>query len=62
MLEPTDEDTASLLSLLLFSFADSMVFAASRTTHLALDQLPALSDKHWMKHLMMDSSKVCHTE
>ncbi|EJD51854.1 hypothetical protein AURDEDRAFT_82731 [Auricularia subglabra TFB-10046 SS5] len=42
--EPTPEQTASLLSFMLFSFLDPLVWAGYRTAHLAFDKLPPLAD------------------
>ena len=50
--EPAPEQTASLLSFLLFSFLDSLVWAGYRTKHLAYDRLPPLADydrASWLK-------------
>ncbi|KAJ3557434.1 hypothetical protein NM688_g1473 [Phlebia brevispora] len=57
MSKPNEEQTASLLSRWLFSFADSVIHAASRTTHLPLDQFPELSDQYYMKNLMKSTRK-----
>ncbi|EJD51853.1 ATP-binding cassette transporter [Auricularia subglabra TFB-10046 SS5] len=42
--EPTPEQTASLLSFMLFSFLDPLVWAGYRSAHLAFDKLPPLAD------------------
>jgi len=42
--EPAPEQTASLLSKMLFSFLDPLIYAGYRTTHLAYDLLPPLAD------------------
>ncbi|KAH7073426.1 hypothetical protein BKA62DRAFT_734051, partial [Auriculariales sp. MPI-PUGE-AT-0066] len=42
--EPAPEQTASLLSFMMFSFLDPLVWAGYRATHLAYDRLPPLAD------------------
>ena len=52
--EPAPEQTASLLSMMLFSFLDPLIWAGYRTTHLAYDRLPPLADydrASWLKQL-----------
>lgn len=41
---PNPEQTASLLSLIVYSFLDPIVFLAYTIPHLSHDQLPPLSD------------------
>ncbi|KAL0957019.1 hypothetical protein HGRIS_003120 [Hohenbuehelia grisea] len=42
--EPNPEQTASILSLLLYAFLDPIIFLAYRIPHLSLDKLPPLAD------------------
>ncbi|KAG6885716.1 hypothetical protein C0993_010889 [Termitomyces sp. T159_Od127] len=48
---PNPEQTASLLSLVVYSFLDPIVFLAYRIPHLSHDQLPPLSDYDYAAHL-----------
>ncbi|KAJ7754435.1 multidrug resistance-associated ABC transporter [Mycena metata] len=41
---PNPEQTTSLLSLVLYSFLDPLIFLANRTPHLDFNQLPPLAD------------------
>ncbi|EMD39557.1 hypothetical protein CERSUDRAFT_111872 [Gelatoporia subvermispora B] len=54
-MEPIPEQTASLLSLTLYFFMDSIIMAAWRTSHLALDELPHLADYDATTHLVSRS-------
>ena len=49
--EPAPEQTASLMSFMLFSFLDPLVWAGYNTAHLAYDQLPPLADYDTAQHL-----------
>ncbi|KAF9469432.1 hypothetical protein BDZ94DRAFT_1303901 [Collybia nuda] len=49
---PSPEQTASPLSLLLFSFIDKMVWKAYREPHLPLVGLPPLADSDYTKNLV----------
>ncbi|KIK69543.1 hypothetical protein GYMLUDRAFT_236056 [Collybiopsis luxurians FD-317 M1] len=42
---PNPEQTASLLSLLFFSYLDPIIFKASKVPHLSTDELPFLSEE-----------------
>ena len=44
MKEPNPEQTASILSLILYTFLDSLVFEAYRVPHLSHERLPAIAD------------------
>ncbi|KAF8058246.1 hypothetical protein FPV67DRAFT_1565726 [Lyophyllum atratum] len=44
MTVPNPEQTASLLSLMIYSFLDPIIFLAYRVPHLSQEQLPPLSD------------------
>ncbi|KAE9400429.1 P-loop containing nucleoside triphosphate hydrolase protein [Gymnopus androsaceus JB14] len=44
MSSPNPEQTASLLSLIFFSYLDSLIFKASKLPHLSTEALPPLSD------------------
>ncbi|KAG6808744.1 hypothetical protein H0H92_003040, partial [Tricholoma furcatifolium] len=48
---PNPEQTAPLLSLLMYSFLDPVVFLAYKVPHLSHDQLPPLSDYDYAKQL-----------
>ncbi|KAJ7147409.1 P-loop containing nucleoside triphosphate hydrolase protein [Mycena crocata] len=51
MPEPNPEQTASILSSMLYSFLDPIVFLAYRIPHLAFDQLSPLSDYDYAENL-----------
>ncbi|KAF8199798.1 P-loop containing nucleoside triphosphate hydrolase protein [Mycena galopus ATCC 62051] len=51
MPEPNAEQTASLLSLVLYFFLDPIIFLGYRVPHLKFDQLPPLSDYDYMENL-----------
>ncbi|KAF5377185.1 hypothetical protein D9615_006331 [Tricholomella constricta] len=55
MAVPNPEQTASLLSLMIFSFLDPIVFLAYRVPHLSHDQLPPLSDYDYAQVLKAKS-------
>ncbi|VDB89911.1 unnamed protein product [Peniophora sp. CBMAI 1063] len=50
--EPNPEQTASLLSLLTYSFLDKHIFLAYRLPHLSFDLLPPLADYDRTAHLV----------
>ncbi|KII93466.1 hypothetical protein PLICRDRAFT_35686 [Plicaturopsis crispa FD-325 SS-3] len=52
---PNPEQTASLMSFLLYSYLDPVIFLAYRIPHLAHDMLPPLSDTDWAKNLVSAS-------
>ncbi|KAG6891082.1 hypothetical protein C0995_014172 [Termitomyces sp. Mi166 len=52
---PNPEQTASLLSLIVYSFLDPIVFMAYRIPHLSHDQLPPLSDCDYARNLKANS-------
>lgn len=52
---PNPEQTASLISLLLWIFLDPIVFLAYRIPHLSHDQLPPLADYDRAKNLVQKS-------
>jgi len=41
---PNPEQTASILSLIVYSFLDPLIFEASRVPHLSHERLPAIAD------------------
>ncbi|KAI0803030.1 hypothetical protein BC629DRAFT_1591129 [Irpex lacteus] len=49
---PNPEQTASVLSIMLFNFMDPVVWKAAHTTHLGIDQLPPLADYDEIKNLV----------
>ncbi|KAJ2927022.1 hypothetical protein H1R20_g10047, partial [Candolleomyces eurysporus] len=51
MASPNAEQTASILSLITFSFLDSVVFLANRVPHLSSDLLPPLADSDYAQNL-----------
>ncbi|KAH7099122.1 ATP-binding cassette transporter [Auriculariales sp. MPI-PUGE-AT-0066] len=55
--EPAPEQTASLLSFMLFSFLDPLVWAGYRSAHLAYDRLPPLADYDRARVLKAQSFK-----
>ncbi|KAH8086646.1 hypothetical protein BXZ70DRAFT_549376 [Cristinia sonorae] len=55
--EPNPEQTASIWSMMIYSFLDPVIFLAYRIPHLSLDQLPPLSDYDRTKNLVRRSFK-----
>lgn len=58
MAEVNPEQTASLFSLVLYFFLDSIIFTAYKIPHLAPEQLPPLADYDYSKNLVKHSFKV----
>jgi hypothetical protein len=52
------EQTASYLSMMIYTFLDPIVFKASRVPHLSHDMLPPLADYDYTKNLVRRSFKV----
>ncbi|KAJ3556039.1 hypothetical protein NM688_g2249 [Phlebia brevispora] len=52
------EETASWTSRMFFMYMDPVVFAASRTSHLSLDELPPLCETDCMENLEQRSAKT----
>lgn len=59
-MEPTPEQTASILSLMLFSVMDPVIVAAWRTTHLSLEDFPRMADYDSIEILVRRSYPVSH--
>lgn len=57
-IQPNPEQTASLLSMVTYSFLDPLVFLAYHVPHLAHDQLPPLADYDYIQNLKSASFKV----
>ncbi|KAH9041259.1 hypothetical protein EDB85DRAFT_1921835 [Lactarius pseudohatsudake] len=55
------EQTASLLSMMLYTFLDPIVFLASRVPHLSHDMLPPLADYDYTRNLVQRSFKHLDT-
>ncbi|THH12876.1 hypothetical protein EW146_g7283 [Bondarzewia mesenterica] len=55
---PNPEQTASLLSLTIYSFLDPTVFLAYQIPHLSFDQLPPLADYDYTRNLVERSFRV----
>lgn len=55
MPEPNPEQTAPIISMMLFAFLDRIVFLAYRVPHLSFEQLPPLPDYGFAKHLVKKS-------
>jgi len=58
MTEVNPEQTAPLLSLVLYSFLDPTIFKAHRVSHMPPEQLPPLADYDYSKNLVKRSFKV----
>jgi len=61
---PTDDhqsgaDGVPFLSMMIYSFLDSIVFLASRVPHLSHDMLPPLADYNYIKNLVQRSFTSC---
>lgn len=52
------EQTASILSRLIYTYMDPLIFSASRVEHLAADQLPPLPDYDQAENLIEDGLQV----
>ena len=48
---PNPEQTASILSLIVYSFLDPLVFEAYRVPHLSHERLPDIADYDHIKYL-----------
>ena len=48
---PNPEQTASILSLIVYSFLDPLVFEAYRVPHLSHERLPAIADYDHTEYL-----------
>jgi hypothetical protein len=55
---PNPEQTASIISLLLFTFLDPVIFEAYRVPHLSHERLPPLADYDYSKKLTADAFPV----
>ena len=55
---PHPEQTASVLSLILYNFMGNIVFRAYRLPHLPFDELPPLADYGAAENLLQRSFKV----
>ncbi|KAF8898485.1 hypothetical protein BD779DRAFT_1607278 [Infundibulicybe gibba] len=55
MITPNPEQTASLVSLVVYAFLDPIIFLAYRIPHLSHDQLPPLADYDYAKFLRTKS-------
>ena len=51
MKAPRSEQTASILSLIVYSFLDPLIFEASRVPHLSHERLPPIADHEHAKYL-----------
>ena len=59
MEKPSEQQTASWLSLGLFSWVNTTVYKASRVSHLSLDEFPPLPDTNTTKNLVERTFPVC---
>jgi hypothetical protein len=59
MPETNPEQTASILSLALYSFLDPIIFLAYRIPHLKFEQLPPLCDYDYAENLKARAFPVC---
>lgn len=57
--EPPPEQTASILSMVLYTFLDPIVFTAYKMPHLPFDLLPPLADYDRAKSLVKRGFPVC---
>ncbi|KAG8900334.1 hypothetical protein FRC00_013442 [Tulasnella sp. 408] len=57
-LPPNREQTASILSLITWSFLDPVVLEASRVSHLPYESLPILADYDHAEHLMANGAST----
>ncbi|KAI0317990.1 hypothetical protein OF83DRAFT_1118292 [Amylostereum chailletii] len=54
---PSPEQTASILSMSIYSFLDPVIFLANRTPHISYEELPVLSDHDETRNLVHRSFK-----
>jgi hypothetical protein len=54
------KQVASMLSLLLFSWLDPLIWKGYFMAHIGFDELPALADYDHAKNLVQRASKVCN--
>jgi hypothetical protein len=47
-----DEHTCSLISLVVYSYLDPVIFLGAKVSHLKFDQLPPLMDTDYSKNLV----------
>ncbi|KAI0066587.1 hypothetical protein BV25DRAFT_1403282 [Artomyces pyxidatus] len=59
--EPNPEQTASILSLVLYTFVNPVISLANRIPHLSIEQLPPLADYDFVKNLVASSFKHIDT-
>lgn len=55
-LPPNPEQTASILSFIIWTFLDPVVLEASRVSHLPYESLPILADYDYVEHLMTEGA------
>jgi hypothetical protein len=55
---PNPEQTASIFSLMVYSFLDPVIFEAYRVPHLSHERLPPLADYDYAKRLTEHSFLV----
>ena len=58
MAKPNKNQTASILSLVLFNWLNETVWKASQVPHLPLDDLPVLADNYKTKNLVKEAFPV----
>ena len=51
MIVPNPEQTASIFSLMLYTFLDHLILEASSVPHLSPERLPAMADYDYAEHL-----------
>lgn len=58
MPNPNSEQTASIISILTFTFLDNIILMGSKVAHLRADQLPPLADYDGAKYQTTKSFPV----
>ena len=58
MLVPNPEQTACIISFLVYAFLDPIIWLAYRIPHLTYDQLPPLCDYDYIRNLIKRSYPV----
>jgi hypothetical protein len=58
MIVPSGEQTASILSLITFSYLDPIIFSGYRSNHISVDQLPPLADYDYARNVKARSFPV----
>lgn len=59
--EPNREQTACILSMMLYNFLDPVIFLGYRMPHLSWEQLPPLADYDYTRNVVKRGFPVCNS-